>query len=179
MDAALERADEVLISGRDRVRDLRTVSTAEDLNEALAGAAEVGPEPHAARFRLAVEGRPRALHPAVAEELAAIGREAILNARRHARCELIYASLLYDRRGLTLTIVDDGVGLDPEVLAAGSRAGHFGLQGMRERANKIEARLALLNRPGPGLKVEVFVPGRVAFATGQRGLISRLRKAIG
>ena len=179
MDAALDRADEVLISGRDRVRHIRTLSRAGDLGEALTEAAEASSEREKARFQLIVEGRPCALHPVVAEELAAIGREAILNASRHSRGQHINASLIYDRRGLTMSISDDGVGIDAEVLAAGSRTGHFGLLGMRERADKIEAKLTLSSRPGAGVKIEVFVPGHIAFAAAQReaGVWRRLRGA--
>ncbi len=180
MDAALARADEVLISGRDRVRHIRTLSGPADLGGALteAAQAEVGGE--AAKFHLTVEGRSRALHPVVDEELAAIGREAILNAKRHSRGQSIDAYLVYERRGLTMMIADDGVGMDAEVVAAGSRAGRFGLLGMRERAYRIEAKLTLANRPSAGLAVEVFVPGRVAFAAARRdGVWRALRTAFG
>lgn len=180
MDAALERADEVLISGRDSVRHIRRLSSAGDLGQALTDAAQARSKREKARFQLVVEGKPRGLHPVVAEELAAIGREAILNASRHSHGRSINAGLIYDRRGLTMSIADDGVGLDADVLAAGSRAGHFGLLGMRERADKIEAKLTLSSRPGMGVKIEVFVPGRVAFATAQReaGVWRRLRGAL-
>jgi len=180
MDAALERADEVLISGRDQVRHIRARSRAADLRQALTYAAEAEAGPEAPRFRLVEEGQSRALRPVAAEELLAIGREAILNAARHSGGQQIDVVLAYDRRGLTMTITDDGVGLDADVLAAGGRAGHFGLPGLRERADRIEARLALTSRPGAGVKIEVFVPSRVAYAAVQAdgGAWRRLRRAL-
>src|SRR5262249_50612775 len=100
MNAALERADEVLTSGRDRVRDLRTLSSANDLADSLTSAAETALSGENVTFQLQVEGTPRVLHPVVSEELAAIGREAIFNCSQHAHATRIEAGLTYDRRGL-------------------------------------------------------------------------------
>jgi signal transduction histidine kinase len=53
-----------------------------------------------------------------------------------------------------LTVLDDGRGFDPEA----PRPGHFGLQGLRERAARLGAVLRLDSRPGKGTRVEVTVP---------------------
>jgi signal transduction histidine kinase len=176
MAAALERADEVLVSGRDRVRELRT-KRGEELSAALVTIAEAAAESSRAAFRLTVEGVPRPLHPIVAEEFAAIGREAIHNAFEHADASNIDAVLTYDRRALSLRIVDDGRGLDANILAAGGREGHFGLTGMRERAEKIEAKFQVSSRPGAGCEIAVTAPARVAYTSSpeEGPLLQRLR----
>jgi nitrate/nitrite-specific signal transduction histidine kinase len=78
---------------------------------------------------------------------------------------------------------DDGAGIDEEVLKAG-RQGHWGLSGMRERAEQIGARLRLWSRKGAGTEVELSVPGAMAFvapprvgrpAAGRLGRLSRWR----
>jgi hypothetical protein len=117
-----------------------------------------------ATLRVIVEGTPRPLHPSVREELYGIGREALVNALRHARAKRIEVELEYARRTVRLLVRDDGVGIDPEVVRAG-RDGHFGLSGMRERAERIGGRLRLLSAAGAGTEVEVVVRGGVAFAS--------------
>jgi signal transduction histidine kinase/ligand-binding sensor domain-containing protein len=168
MDAALERADEVIVEGRDRVRNLRPPTQTRDLGDALADAAKEVSWSGPAKFRLVAEGRPRRLHPIVFAELIAIGREAIGNAFRHANAETIETSVIYGRRQLRMRIRDDGVGLDPHVRAAEGRDGHYGLAGMRERARKIRGELTLSSRPGVGTDVLVEVPAKIAYARALR-----------
>jgi signal transduction histidine kinase len=68
---------------------------------------------------------------------------------------------------LKLSIRDDGIGIDPAVLEKG-KDGHFGLRGMRERAERIGARLAIETVPASGTALTLVVPGRVAFTTASR-----------
>ena len=76
---------------------------------------------------------------------------------------------IYHRKGLRLSVKDDGVGLDAAVQSEGGREGHFGLIGMRERADKIRAEFRLLSRAGAGTQIELSVPASVAYAgTGAR-----------
>ncbi|MHB8284991.1 MAG: sensor histidine kinase [Caulobacteraceae bacterium] len=159
----LNRADEVITTGRKRVQDLRTLVRQGDLVAALTDAAETMAATSTTRFQLTVEGAPRGLQTVVGEELAAIGREAIANAFRHARATTINARLIYSWRSLTLRIADDGVGAPIDVLMTG-RPGHFGLIGMRERADKIDATLVVSGTPSGGVEVSVTVPAGVAFA---------------
>ena len=57
---------------------------------------------------------------------------------------------------------DDGRGIDPQVLLAG-RDGHWGLPGMRERAERVGARLRVWSRTAAGTEVELSVPNSIAF----------------
>ena len=99
----------------------------------------------------------------VLEESHAIGREALINAFTHSGGSHVEMEILYEPEQFRLRIRDDGRGLDPEILGKGGRPGHFGLQGMRERAQKIGGQLELWSRPEAGTEVELRVPARTAY----------------
>ena len=93
-----------------------------------------------------------------------------MNAFRHAQARKVEVELDYSASQLRVLVRDDGRGIDPEVLASG-RDGHWGLSGMRERAERIGAQLKLWSREGAGTEVELSVPGAIAFqleGTGRR-----------
>ncbi|MDN4053279.1 triple tyrosine motif-containing protein [Massilia sp. YIM B02763] len=160
---ALGDAAGAIDAGRDQVRELRGgAPRLEDAIEDCAGALR-GIHPGVA-FALRVEGRARRLHDAVADEAAHIVCEALRNAFAHAGARRIEVVLDYGRRGLDARVRDDGGGLDAEVARAGYRSGHWGLIGMRERAGRIGARLALDSRPGGGTAVTLAVPAARAYA---------------
>jgi nitrate/nitrite-specific signal transduction histidine kinase len=89
------------------------------------------------------------------------GYEAIRNACLHSRANGIDVALEYGR-DLTLRVSDNGVGIDTAVIATG-KEGHFGLRGMRERAERIGAKFTLVSGPGKGTAITLIVPGRTAF----------------
>ncbi len=87
-----------------------------------------------ARYDLKVVGVPRALKALADEEINSIAREAMLNAFRHASASKVEVmTLVYKSSGISVSIKDNGSGIDPEVLREGRREGHWGLVGMRER----------------------------------------------
>lgn len=110
----------------------------------------------AVRLHVSVRGVAFELPSAVWHEVYRIGREAILNAYRHSGADEIHATIQYEPEGLRLTVQDNGCGIRPSELASG-RPGHWGLQGMRERAKRIGARLQLRTASGFGTAVEVFI----------------------
>jgi signal transduction histidine kinase len=61
---------------------------------------------------------------------------------------------------------DNGRGIDPGVLRTG-RDGHFGLVGMRERANRIGARLQVMSSASAGTEIELSIPGNIVFQNGK------------
>src|SRR5262249_4080787 len=107
-----------------------------------------------------VEGLPRPVHPGVRDEIYRIGREALVNAFRHARANHIEVVLEYGPKHLRILVRDDGCGIDPQVLRS-RREGNCWLSGMRERAEEIGARLKVWS--GVGTEVELFIPGDIAF----------------
>jgi signal transduction histidine kinase len=163
IEQALQRADDVLHEGRDRVRDLRNSECEQSLAAALADAADHARTPDAPPLRLVVVGTPRKLRPLVHQEVLAIAAEAIANAYRHANASAIEAHLHYRTRELRLNIRDNGAGIPPEIMAAGGREHHWGLHGMRERARRIKARLVLRSDDGAGTECLLVVPGSLAY----------------
>jgi signal transduction histidine kinase/ligand-binding sensor domain-containing protein len=164
MEKAMDRADQVLAEGRDRVRSLRQTSESlTDLPAALQRVAEEAPQAAETSFKAVVEGTARDLHPIVLEESYAIGREALLNALTHSGGLNVEAEIIYDPREFRLRIRDDGRGMAPGILEKGGRTDHWGLQGMRERAARIGAHLQLWSRPGLGTEVELKVPSETAY----------------
>jgi signal transduction histidine kinase/ligand-binding sensor domain-containing protein len=113
-------------------------------------------------FRVIVEGRPRPLNPVIRDEVYRTGREALVNAFRHSKAKSVEVEVEYAARHLRILVRDDGCGIDPEVLRSG-RERHWGLSGMRERAERIGARLKVSSRAGAGTEIELSVPGHVAF----------------
>jgi signal transduction histidine kinase len=162
LEEALDRADAVLIEGRDRVAELRrqTAGSLANMIEAAAGRTRA----QTATITISEEGEPRELTPIVLDEAGRIGEEALTNALRHAQASAIDVAIAYARRHLRLTVSDNGVGLDETVAKAGHRPGHFGLIGMRERAASIQASLSVRSRPGGGVEVVLIVPASVAYA---------------
>jgi len=116
-----------------------------------------------------VNGTIRPLHPLVFEELFKIGKEALGNAFRHSDAHSIEAELNYERSELRIRIRDDGVGIDPTILQQGHRAGHFGLPGMRERAQKVGAQLDVWSGTGSGTEVEVRIAAGIAYLSESNG----------
>ena len=79
------------------------------------------------------------------------------NAVKHAQAQRISVNLVFDVRRVQLSVRDDGCGFDTSVDGNG-RAGHFGLIGMRERAEQIGGTLSILSANGSGTEVLVDVP---------------------
>jgi len=158
---------QVVDEGRKAVHGLRSGGTPaqDDLGTALAAVpGEVLFDDSQTSFRTIVKGTVRRLHPIVRDEVYWIGREALLNAFRHAKgSRSIELELEYTPRSLQMWVRDDGCGMDPEVVTRG-REGHWGLQGMRERAEKINGDLRVRSKVKMGTEVELTVPGQVAFA---------------
>lgn len=156
---------QVIEEGRDAVRGLRSTSgNGDDLETAFTQAGQEFANEQVKDCRVIVEGTPRQLHPIIRDEAYRIGREALANAFRHSGAAKIEIELDYSAKQLRLLVRDDGRGIDPEVLDSG-RDGHWGLAGMRERAESIGARLKVWSRAHAGTEVELLIPSNVAFVS--------------
>jgi signal transduction histidine kinase len=153
----------VVEEGRNTVRGLRSsIENPHDLGRSfLRIPGELGIQPEVG-FRVNVEGAPLPLLPAVRDDVYSIGREALVNAFRHSRASKIEVELEYAPAQLRVLIRDNGCGIEPRVLHSG-RDGHWGLRGMRERAERIGAKLKVRSSAARGTEVELRVPSRVAF----------------
>lgn len=110
------------------------------------------------RPRIFVQGKPRILDPAIQKQLYLIGREAVMNALRHAEATKIEIEVQYQSRLLRLFVRDNGCGIDAAAAQTESDS-HWGLRGMRERAENIGAQLRVWSRTGAGTEVCVDLPG--------------------
>ena len=164
---------QVIEEGRDAVRGLRSgYGDSDDLGKAFAQIGEEFTQDQTKDYSVFVEGTPRQLHPIIRDEAYRIGREALTNAFRHSQGSKIEVELEYAPKHLRILVRDDGAGIDSNVLESG-RDGHWGLTGMRERAESIGGRLKVWSRANGGTEVELFIPGQVAFVSLSR---SRAKK---
>jgi signal transduction histidine kinase len=113
-------------------------------------------------FHIGVIGRTRTLRSATYEHVYLIGREALINVFRHANAKNVEVELEYGPKNLRFAVRDDGRGIDTRLLQS-ELYKRWGLLGMRERSEKIGAKLRIWSRPMTGTEVELSVPGRVAF----------------
>jgi signal transduction histidine kinase/ligand-binding sensor domain-containing protein len=148
--------------GRAALNSLRTTTTqTNDLAEALRRVTENGLVPNSMAVTFSVVGDAREIHPIVRDEIYRIGYEAIRNAFAHSSASRLEVELRY-ANDLALRVSDNGAGIDPAIANAG-RDGHFGLQGMRERAARISGKLTIVSSANSGTEIELIVPGGAIF----------------
>lgn len=109
-------------------------------------------------------GEEEALPDLIAGNLLMLAKEGITNALKHAVATTIHLAVDYTPEAVTLTVEDNGRGFTPEE-AAGPQQGHFGLQGMRERARRLGAEFRIDSAPGRGTRVAIRVPLGARTAT--------------
>jgi ligand-binding sensor domain-containing protein/signal transduction histidine kinase len=158
LDRVLDQVDTCLSEARRAVSRLRSPAPAgSDLADALSKSALQLTAGTPVRPQLKVSGAAQRLPARVERNLLRIGQEAVANAVKHARAREIFIELCFDERLVRLRARDDGRGFD-EREARAARSNHFGLVGMRERAEVIGGQFALRSAPGEGTEVVVSVP---------------------
>jgi signal transduction histidine kinase/ligand-binding sensor domain-containing protein len=158
---AIDTADKVIAEGRDRVRELRTQQEG-DLEQIicdLIARLEFGP---AVLTTISSDGEARLLDPAALDEITRIAGEALFNMRRHAEPTALTVEL-HHGADLHIRFADNGRGIDADIARAGSKAGHYGLLGMTERARRLRGRLVIQRQPDHGTEVLLTVPGGIAY----------------
>jgi signal transduction histidine kinase len=171
LDEAISGTEQAIAESRDAIQDLRPEEVAQgDLAQLLKSVGEeltAAPDTNHASpvFEVIVEGEPQMPTPIVQHEVYKIGREVIRNAFRHSAAHRIEVEVRYDKNQFRLRIRDDGKGIDPKVLEESRRPGHWGLPGIRERAQRIGARLDFWSEIGAGTEVELTVPAAIAYKT--------------
>jgi signal transduction histidine kinase len=150
-------AERAAQEARALIVDLRQDDLERPLGEALAEASETWAQRSGTTVTTDLD--PCAgLSPSARYELFCIAREALRNAHEHGRAGHVNVTLVDDVE-VRLTVTDDGRGfVVPVDLHHLAEAGHFGVLGMRERAEAAGGRLALTSAPGRGTTVEVHVP---------------------
>ena len=169
LDEAISETEQAIAESRDAIHDLRSQAafqgdlaslleaTAEEL-AAVQDTTERSPD-----FRVIAEGEPEQLPPDLHDQVCRIANELLRNAFRHAGAKHVEAEIRYDKNRFRLRIRDDGKGIDPKVLEESRRPGHWGLPGVRERAERIGSQLSFWSQAGAGTEVELTIPAAIAY----------------
>jgi signal transduction histidine kinase/ligand-binding sensor domain-containing protein len=165
----IDQARQAITEGRDAVQGLRAPGLVGNdiaqalsvLGKELANNQNGTPRPD---FQVQVEGTPRDLSPLLRDDIYRIACEALSNAFKHAHAGRVEVEIRYDQRELRLRVRDNGKGIDPKVLHAGGRVGHYGFPGMRERAKLVGGKLAVWSEIDSGTEAELSVPASVVYA---------------
>ena len=165
---ASQRLREIAEQGRKALEDLRSPSIVPASLEAMLALAlrdmdlpaQIQPHIHSVGTRIA-------LRPLVLMEVERIAREAVANAVQHSGATLIRLDILYQPAHFFMSVSDDGRGIDTGTQQFG-RNGHWGITGMRERAESIGGQLRILPHVPRGTVVEVSLRGAVAYLQSPR-----------
>jgi signal transduction histidine kinase/ligand-binding sensor domain-containing protein len=184
LEVALDRGAEAITAARNTVQELRSPPSVSNelsgaiaaLSEELRAAQTEGPAPV-----VEVEGESggRELYPILRDEIYRITAEALRNAFRHAQAARIEVTIWHGDHEFRIAVKDNGKGIDSEVLKHGSRNGHWGLTGMRERAEAIGAELEVWSSNGNGTEVGLRVPAAIAYATPRTRRLRWLNRTSG
>ena len=186
LQGAVDQAQQAINDCRDAIQGLR--SSAIETNDLAAAlntlAAELaanrgGPNPPV--FDVHVEGTAREIHPILRDNVFRIAAEALRNAFLHAEACRIEVEIHCDERQLRLRIRDDGKGIDSQIVTDQGCNGHWGLQGMHERAKLVGGNLDVWSRLNCGTEIELTIPASIAYArpaTRRRSWFARKGTAV-
>lgn len=150
----LRRARE---ESRSTIRDLRNISlemrglglSMEEMLRPVAEAAGVA-------LSLKIEAEPYGLRGTQEHQIMLIAREAANNAFRHAQASKVEITLKYDHSCFQIVITDNGIGFDSGKI--GPIGDHFGLRGMKERAERCRGTFCICSTPQLGTTLTVTMP---------------------
>jgi ligand-binding sensor domain-containing protein/signal transduction histidine kinase len=185
LDDAINETEKALTESRDAIQGLRSEPIAKgNLAELLLASSRELAQPGNGNqecpvFELIEEGERQTLSPNSKSEICRIVVEILRNAYQHSHAHRIEAEIRYGDHSLRVRIRDDGAGIDPKVLKEGGRAGHWGLRGVRERAERIGANLDFWSESGAGTEVQLTVPASIAYETSHNGVGSKLLRKMG
>ena len=156
VDRTRDLVREGLADARRSIWDLRATGTQATLPTRLTHLMEQSATGHL-KTDIGIGGTYRALSPAIENELVRIAQEAVANAVRHSGASRVGLDLRYHPKEVALKVYDNGRGFqatDPTL----PEKGHFGLQGMRERADQIGGTLSVESSRESGTTVTLNVP---------------------
>jgi signal transduction histidine kinase/ligand-binding sensor domain-containing protein len=160
LENALDRGEQIIVEGRDRVRDLRADENG--LPEVLQKFIDDASLDCDVDIDLEIQGFRRDLRRGIATEVGQIAREALSNACRHADASRITITAEFGHRQLRVRIADDGKGLSARPSETDGTP-HFGLSGMRERAERMKGSLTIDSAAGKGTEISLSLASNVAY----------------
>jgi signal transduction histidine kinase/streptogramin lyase len=151
--------EDSLREARERVWEMRDVSLAsDDLATALETIARERSAGMSMEIAVTTTGNARGLPRSLEDAAYRIGREAIVNAIRHADATLIEIRLNADSSALLLEVRDNGRGIEPDEAAEARQQGHFGITGIQHRASLLGGRCDVRAHPDGGTIVALALP---------------------
>ncbi|MBI2918258.1 MAG: HAMP domain-containing protein [Chloroflexi bacterium] len=159
VDRALAQGSRALAEMRRVIMDLRP-SALDDLGfiPALRTYAEDRLGASGVKLEFQVRGQQRRLDPPVETAIFRILQEGVTNVVKHSRATSARITVSFVDGAMEASVEDNGRGFDPALVGQGSTEGGVGLEGMRERAELVGARLEIDSRPGAGTRVRVQLP---------------------
>lgn len=145
-----------LEEARSSIWNLRSEVEPETLVSRVSRLVESARRTSAANISVEVHGTYRPLSREVEDEVFRIVQESVANAVRHAQAKQIVVALSYDTNALLVRVTDDGQGFE-QPMNGFVAAGHYGLKGLRERADRIGASLKVDSSRGQGTAVEMHL----------------------
>jgi signal transduction histidine kinase len=109
----------------------------------------------------------------IRDDIYQIAREAFRNATMHAHGENIEIELRYSNAYFVLRVRDDGCGMNASTVLKQMKEGHWGIQGMRERAALMGGQLQIRSEEKAGTEIQLRLPAAVAYTD----VRSRTRKS--
>jgi signal transduction histidine kinase len=163
MTTLAQQGRAIAIEGRDRILNLRRSGEQTDFLATLEDQVTAVATNQTMALNFRRTGRERPLTSRASASLVAIAREAVINAFSHARGSVVHLIVDFGRRGLTVRVIDDGCGIEKTHFAQPRQLRHFGLLGMLERAQDLDAELRVRRHWRGGTEVRLWVPDHCAY----------------
>lgn len=162
LEDALSQAEKLVEDTRDEMMELRSPHAAEQAFAKLHRELEMIEPVVNGRLKLAITGEIKRIRPDVARELCQVMKEAISNAARHSGASAIDARLAVSAHGVEAAVLDNGVGIPPEIAQRGI-PGHWGITGMRERIKKLGGTMRIESSSNAGTALHFALTSASVF----------------
>lgn len=154
LEHVLDQIDGCLAEARSEIVQLRSMGSEPPFVPRMRNAVEAAAGGGNLQVQFGSKGSQRALGAEIERNLIRIASEAVANAARHSQARGVWIELEFRSDSVRLTVHDDGAGLgecDPA-------REHFGVAGMRERAELLGGRFLIRGEAGRGTGIEVQIP---------------------
>ena len=151
----------IVMDGRNAINALRLPDDERDWIAAVLEMGERAASDSKLDFTLKIKGEPWNLPLEARLEVLAIVREGLRNAFEHSHAKTVHVVVRYAKRGLKISIQDNGIGVSEKYLEMRQNEGHWGIAGMRERADKLRGRLKIASQLSKGTVVNLVILRRV------------------